>query len=115
MNLFGKEPDLGNIEYKLYINPKKKDKLVSQFFFRMREGSGKAIYLLGIHDSGTLHIKNTKYILYNIIRLTKFFKNKANYKLRIFIKKPYIFSIIKFYNTNIESPDNITDFSIFNH
>ena len=54
MNLFGKEPGEGNIEYKLYINPKKKDKLVSQFFFRMREGSGKAIYLLGVHDSGSL-------------------------------------------------------------
>ena len=55
----------GSIEYKLYINPKKKISFYPQFFCRIREGSGKAIYLLGVHDSGTLQLK-TLYIFYII-------------------------------------------------
>ena len=50
MNFFDRENDLSNIEYKLYINPKKKNRILSQFYFRMHEGGGRAIYLIGVHD-----------------------------------------------------------------
>ena len=53
------EDDEGNREYKWRITPKNAEdrkwrceKLATQLSFRMREGSGKALYMLGVHDCG---------------------------------------------------------------
>ena len=51
--MFEPENYYGNIEYKLYISSKKFDRILSQFLFRMREGNGKAIYIIGITDNNT--------------------------------------------------------------
>ncbi len=53
------EDDDGNKEYKWKLSPKnfkdvsmKKEKLASQMKYRLYEGNGKAIYLIGVTDSG---------------------------------------------------------------
>ena len=46
LSFFPPEQFYGNQEYKLCINPKKKDRILSQFLFRLREGHGKAIYFI---------------------------------------------------------------------
>jgi len=53
------EDDEGNREYKWRITPRTPDehkwkceKLATQLSFRMREGAGKALYMLGVHDCG---------------------------------------------------------------
>ena len=46
----------GNCEYKwklIEIDPLKIQKLATQMSFRLAEGSGKAIYILGVKDDGT--------------------------------------------------------------
>lgn len=51
------EPQLGNIEYKLkLINPTSQrfEHLVTQMKWRLREGSGEAVYEIGVSDSGYL-------------------------------------------------------------
>jgi GTPase len=55
MDLFCQEPDYGNIEYKSQIsinNRYKFEKYSSQMKYRIIEGKGEAIYLIGISDSG---------------------------------------------------------------
>ena len=48
----------GNKEYKISLNIKKKDlesifqKKASQLLFRLCEGNGKAVYLIGVEDNG---------------------------------------------------------------
>lgn len=49
------EPQFGNIEYKLkLISPSKQrlDHLVTQLKWRLNEGSGEAVYEIGVTDSG---------------------------------------------------------------
>ena len=113
MNFFERENDLGNIEYKLYINPKKKNRILSQFYFRMHEGAGKAIYLIGVHDLGHLYIKDIQLLLKSINRFINIIEKHAQYKIRIFTSKPYIYSIISLYNSNIPASNNIIDFNFF--
>jgi len=113
MNFFEKENDLSNIEYKLYINPKKNNRILSQFYFRMREGGGKAIYLIGVHDHGHLYIKDLHILLKSIIRFINIIKGHAQYKIKIFTNKPYIYSIVSLYNSNIPESNNIIDFNKF--
>ena len=55
MDLFCHEPYYGNIEYKSQIfipNRYKFEKYSSQMKYRIIEGKGEAIYLIGISDSG---------------------------------------------------------------
>jgi len=47
------EPEYGNIEYKLKLNPDRLESLVSQLKYRLKEGGGIAIYYLGVDDKGT--------------------------------------------------------------
>jgi hypothetical protein len=54
------EPEFGNIEYKLkLITPSKQrlDHLVTQLKWRLNEGSGEAIYEIGVTDSGEVFLK----------------------------------------------------------
>ena len=53
------EKEVGNKEYKWKLIPdsyhnvfKKKNKIASQMKYRLYEGNGKAIYLIGVTDSG---------------------------------------------------------------
>ncbi len=49
------EQDRGNIEYKLLLrdtNPERLDELATQMKFRLFEGGGEAIYIIGIRDDG---------------------------------------------------------------
>ena len=75
MFLFTKENDLGNIEYKLKIdgiNQNRFDKYCSQLKYRVLEGNGKAIYIIGIHNNGFLvglnKIDKTINIFYSICK-----------------------------------------------
>jgi elongation factor 1-alpha len=54
-----KELDTGNVEYKLTLtnllsNQQKLDSLATQMHFRLGEGGGEAIYLIGVDDDGRL-------------------------------------------------------------
>ncbi|KAF2897582.1 hypothetical protein ILUMI_08594 [Ignelater luminosus] len=56
-NCLPPEPQSGNIEYKLkIINPSKQrfEHLVTQMKWRLIEGSGEAIYEIGVEDNGSL-------------------------------------------------------------
>ena len=58
MYIFHKESFYGKIEYKRYFNTKDKkriNKYTTQLNFRINEGSGKAIYLIGVNDDGSLY------------------------------------------------------------
>lgn len=114
MNFFDKEEYYGNKEYKLFINIKKKERILSQFFFRMREGYGKSYYFIGVTDNGSLYITNIKYLLYSINKFINIIQKHTKFKLRIFVKKPYIFSIIYLYNPEILHTSDIIDFNDFN-
>ncbi len=61
------ENDRGNIEYKYKLNyqesdfalkkrrkkeERKKEKIASQMYYRLLEGEGKAVYIIGVHDDG---------------------------------------------------------------
>ena len=46
------EPEYGNIEYKLRLNPDRLESLVSQLKYRLKEGGGIAIYYIGVDDKG---------------------------------------------------------------
>ena len=51
------ENDYGNIEYKLKLlckDDKRREELISQMAYRLNEGSGECIYILGIGDNGEL-------------------------------------------------------------
>jgi len=51
------ESDEGNIEYKLKISPKsekRKNELVTQLSYRLNEGGGECIYILGVGDKGEM-------------------------------------------------------------
>ena len=91
---------------------KKNIKLTTQFFFRMREGNGKCIYIIGIGNNCFLQIKNFK----TIFECTLYFINIINkyknikYKLRFFYINEYIYSIIIFYDKQTIN-NNFIDFA----
>ena len=69
------EQDFGNTEYKLFVHTKSSlsiEKLESQLRYRLNEGNGECIFVLGITDSGTLvglsqkEFDESKEILYKI-------------------------------------------------
>ena len=51
------ENDEGNIEYKLKISPKsekRKNELITQLSYRLNEGGGECVYILGVGDNGEM-------------------------------------------------------------
>lgn len=99
--MFEPEEFYGNIEYKLYIGSQKNDRIFSQFLFRMREGNGKAIYIIGITDKGKLHIRDIKLIYKSIKNFLNIVENYAHYKIKLFTYNSYVYSIITLYNYEI--------------
>ena len=109
---FPQEQFYGNLEYKLYIGLKKNDRILSQFFFRLREGNGKAIYIIGITDSGFLHITNIKFIIESIHNFIRIVGKYSTFKIRIFTKKPYVYAIICLENNKISQINDVIDFNL---
>jgi len=111
-SFFGPEEFYGNLEYKLYIGSKKNDRILSQFFFRLREGNGKAIYIIGISDSGFLQITNIKFIMDSIRNFMNIVEKYSTYKIRIFTKKPFVYAIICLQNNSISHINDVIDFNL---
>lgn len=92
-----KECYYGNREYKLKIincDDKKVIKRSTQMLFRLHEGNGRAIYLIGIDDNGKIEgltIQELNTSLDNIIKIIE--------KAECYIKKMKIY---KFNNDNDE-------------
>ena len=58
MKIFDKEDYYGKVEYKRYFNVKDRDRLenyITQMNYRMNEGNGKCIYLIGVNDNGSIY------------------------------------------------------------
>ena len=56
-HLFYSEPEMGNLEYKLNLSNftyNKYQRYSTQLKYRILEGGGKAIYIIGIHDDGKI-------------------------------------------------------------
>jgi GTPase len=49
------EDNYGNIEYKRWILSTKLEKRATQLLFRLNEGLGRALYILGINDDGSVY------------------------------------------------------------
>ena len=85
-----KEKDYGNKEYKLElvdINEHKIDRLITQFRFRLFEGSGLAWYYIGFTDYGIPNgLNKYKYTktLNNILKVINYIKLKL---LKFIIRK----------------------------
>ena len=57
MRIFCNEPHTGNIEYKLHLEDftqNKYERYSTQLKYRILEGEGEAIYLIGVSDKGTV-------------------------------------------------------------
>jgi GTPase len=85
-----KEKDYGNKEYKLElvdINKDKIDRLITQFRFRLFEGSGLAWYYIGFSDYGIpIGLNKYKYTktLNNILKVINYLELKV---LKFIIRK----------------------------
>ena len=86
LKLLEKENDLGNVEYKSVINKSKnrKENLITQFFFRLREGNGISKYIIGIDDNGNLLFKKLKDILNSVLYFYKITKDLAECEVKIY-------------------------------
>ena len=93
------EKEEGNKEYKRYLscrnsNPdcKKKfiDKRASQMLYRLIEGDGKAVYLLGVDDDGTIFSLRNE-LIYETIDYLKLIANKIDANI----------IVIRIYNNNV--------------
>lgn len=94
------ECDFGNTEYKIYLSPymrknKKKKKNVptltfqnyienksSQLLFRLIEGKGKALYLLGIEDNGSVRGMTVEEMMMTLDNI-KLMVQQINAKIKI--------------------------------
>ena len=107
----------GNKEYKIsldYLKETKKnlnkllEKKASQMLFRLFEGDGKAIYLIGVEDNGNvpgITLRNLLISIYNLIKITK--------KINVNIKKITIYNGIYGYIASIRLNKFIHSISLF--
>ena len=57
MDIFYSEPEKGNLEYKLHLRNfdyNKFQRYSTQLKYRVLEGEGEALYIIGIQDDGTI-------------------------------------------------------------
>ena len=88
MSIFVQEHDEGNIEYKCYFNLLKKDRLeqyTTQLNYRINEGDGIAIYLIGIKDNGAFY-GLTESILDKNTDILSHMASKIDCKLTLILK-----------------------------
>ena len=84
MLLFPNESYGGNIEYKLhlkYVNNNKYEKYSTQLKYRILEGRGTAIYIIGIHDNGYV-IGINKSEIDNTIKKFNYICNNVNCSIK---------------------------------
>jgi GTPase len=93
--LFPKQPpekEEGNKEYKRYLFWNKRDKNISehefinrrasQMLYRLLEGNGKAVYLIGVDDDGRIKSLNNKSIE-ETIKYIKIISKEINANIRV--------------------------------
>lgn len=82
------EEYFGNIEYKLYFNISNKnriEKYTTQLNFRINEGHGKAIYIIGVTDNG--HVGNVDEELLDInILFLNYISKKIKSRIKTILK-----------------------------
>ena len=102
MDIFYSEPEKGNLEYKLhlrYFDYNKFQRYSTQLKYRILEGEGEAIYIIGINDNGhvmglnqyeiTETISKFNYVCENVLcKITLVIK--STFKNRVFL----IFKVI---------------------
>ena len=75
----------GNKEYKITLNFKKKnlkqifEKKASQMLFRLNEGNGKAVYLIGVEDNGVcrgIPVKELEKSLENLKKISSIIESQ---------------------------------------
>tara|TARA_Y100000385_G_C12785499_1_gene505329 strand:- start:298 stop:642 length:345 start_codon:yes stop_codon:yes gene_type:complete len=100
MNIFYREPDKGNLEYKVHLRNfsyLKFQKYSTQLKYRILEGEGEAIYIIGITDKGYVNgITNEE--IYNTINKFSYICENVNCKIKLIMKCNYLnklFLIIK--------------------
>tara|TARA_Y100000385_G_C12984337_1_gene589916 strand:+ start:361 stop:705 length:345 start_codon:yes stop_codon:yes gene_type:complete len=98
LNHLSAEKHFGNCEYKwklISASPLKIQKLATQMDFRLRQGDGKAIYILGVKDNGfdtgmskeeleetfNTVLKAAKIIGANIMRTRTYLRNVTTIRL----------------------------------
>ena len=100
MNIFYSEPEKGNLEYKLHLGDfdyEKFQRYSTQLKYRILEGEGYAIYIIGISDRGNVVGLPENQIQYTIDKFTHICKNvccKVNLILKCVFKNRH-FLIIK--------------------
>jgi len=109
LKLLEKENDLGNVEYKSLINRNKnrKENLLTQFFFRLREGYGISKYIIGIDNDGYLLFKELKDILKSVLYFYNITKDLAECEIKIYKYRGYIFSVLCYKNKKYENINNL--------
>ena len=84
------EKDDGNIEYKLFLKPKSEDRfkeLISQMSYRLNEGNGECVYILGVTDLGeTIGLTDNEYES-SMVHLRKLLKANNSNIVSTFKKK----------------------------
>ena len=112
MHLFCQEPSNGNIEYKQYLKILTRDKFErysTQLKYRIIEGNGKAIYIVGITDSGSVYgipQDNLEKTIHIVSLLTNYINSYISYILKCTYNKN------KFLIFNIKSKFNIDNLSV---
>ena len=107
MYLFAQENDEGNIEYKCIFNIKSKDRLdryITQLNYRINEGQGEAIYLIGVSDLGQVIGLSDEIIEFNIDIIT-YMSKKLKSSISLIIRgqhKGNKFLIIKIKSDNYQ-------------
>ena len=87
MFLFHPEQYEGKIEYKCYFNLKSRqrlDKYITQLNYRINEGEGEAIYIIGITDNGQVVGLNSQ-ILSENIRILSYMCRKLDSQITLII------------------------------
>ena len=100
MTIFRNEDYYGKVEYKRYFNIDNEERFqnyVTQLNFRINEGNGECIYLVGVNDDGSIYgLDNIQYE--NNIRFIKKICSTLKFNIIIILNCRYInkkFFIVK--------------------
>ena len=108
MSIFFPEKYYGNIEYKVVFNTKnilKIQKYTTQMNFRINEGNGEAIYVIGINDNGKV-IGLTDKQISDTILILRYMTSKINSRIKFIMNckfKETRFLIVKITKDNFEA------------
>ena len=111
-----KEQYYGNVEYKLkfeYMNDLKIKKYATQMKFRIIEGNGEAIYLIGVQDNGQIVGLPKSEVEYSVDILRKMAK-EINSCIKQIIKINVENSEKKILMVTIKAEFNIEDIFVLN-